>query len=270
MANPTNQALARREEPYQPLSFAGLRGSDIEKRLLDVHPFDHSLRHNGGGRFTFVKEKNLFSGEFGWKPKEIANFDPVAPAMVLHDLWEHAPFSPATIIEEFQAVGAAFHLRMEGGYFQKIGKRASDVLPNAFGMLYYHAQVLSDRPTTPCPLVNVAVQPLANIETEMEMIRLIGNAREFVKGNTVLNPRMKEIEASMQWALYWMRVGYRKAQLRFQGLDTRRLSEIYFRTHQKLEELIKLDAPDVEVKITTNAQHYSVDVEYSRNFNFNN
>jgi hypothetical protein len=263
--NPS-QELAVREEPYAPIVFP-IRKEDIEKKLLHVDLDDLAERFNSGNSFTFVRKKNEFNGEFGWKPKEIANFDPVASNMVLHDIWEHSPGSPATPIEEFQAIGSAMLTRFEGGYFTKIGKRPSDALPPAFGMLYFHAQVKADRPTTPCPFVTIAQRPLANTDTEMEMIRLIAQAREFVKSKEVFGPRLRQIDESMMWALPWMRVGYRKAELRFQGLDLRRLAQLYFETSAKLEELIRNDV-DAEVRLTPRADRYSVKVEYVREFKF--
>ena len=264
MADP-QAALAVRTEEYAPLNFSGLNTQQIQTNLLTVSSYNLVERFNSGKSFTFVKKRNELLGEFGWKPKEIPNFDPVLPNMVLHDIWEHSPGSPATPIEEFQAIGTAMLIRFEGGFFNSIGARPSDALARAFGMLYYHAQVLADRPTTPCPNIPAAHTPIENTDTEMEMVRAVGKAVDYIHGSNVYTNRLKQIDESLKHALPWMRVGYRKAQRRFAGLDYRRLSDVYFKTSEKLKELIQNEN---EVTITPKAEKYQVTVKVVRNFKF--
>lgn len=261
-----NNSLAVRKQPYTDLVLEGSK-DNIQSKLLYV---GHSLkeRFNAGRAFTFVRKKNDFSGEYGWKPKEIPNFDPVAPNMVLHDIWEHTPGSPATPVEEFQAIGTAMLVRFEGGFFEKVGSRPSDALAKAFGMLYFHAQVLADRPTSPCPQIKAAMTPIENLNTEMEMIRAIGQARDFIRGNPAFNVKRDAIDQSLQHALPWMRVGYRKAKIRFDGIDLRRLATVYFKASKKLEELIENQADNSEVRITPQAHLYKVGIRYQRHFEY--
>jgi hypothetical protein len=60
-----------------------------------------------------------------------------------------------------------------------------------------------------------------------------------------------------------MRVGYRKAQFRFQGLDLRRLSDVYFKVSQKLKELVDVNT-ESEIIVIPRAEQYRVSVRYMR------
>jgi hypothetical protein len=238
-----------------------------EKLLTGFDPEDMVARLNSGKTFTFVKETNAFSGQPGWRPKEIPNFDPVAPSMVLHDIWEHSPGSPATPDEEFQAIGSAMLLRFEGGYFAKKSERPSDALAPAFGMLFFHAQVKNRRPTRECPYyIPAASAPLENGETELEMVRAIGKARDFIQGNGLFNLRRKEIDLSLVQALGWMRIGYRKATLRFAGIRLPRLANTYLQAEKQIAEFLTID--DGELSVTVHPELYIVKVQHQRERTF--
>lgn len=70
---------------------------------------------------AFVCREWEVTGELGWKPEWIPNFDPLAGMAVPHDVMEHFPDSGPEIHHELQAFGAMYFIRGEMDYWGQAG-----------------------------------------------------------------------------------------------------------------------------------------------------
>lgn len=243
-------------QPYRNMRKALLKDLTVPKHSRD----DSRQRDlNSGKVFHLRRGTNTFTGKPGWQPMEIPDFDPIAPHMVIHDIIEHVPGAPATPEEEFKAQGCTLFLRHEGGFFHDRGERASDVMQNAFGTLYYFA-LPAGRKTAPCPLEPMAQEPLENADTEMELVRAVAKAREFCQGHSVLSKKMKEIDKSLCHAIGWMRVGYRVAQHRFHGINVKRFARVYRKASDLIAKYLDAAEDGDEMTIVVQPEEYKVRV----------
>lgn len=222
------------------------------------------MPNNSGTKFTFKKGYNVFQNAPGWKPQEIPDFDPIHPSMVLHDILEHEPGAVVLPHEEFKALGAAFYIRHEGGYFNRKDRgKASDTLQGAMGMLYFHSLIQAKRQTKKAPQNLDATIPLKNTETELEMMTLITNSRKNMKGDYRFSKVQKQIDASLSWCLPWMRIGYRTAGYRFAKLNVKRLSNMYFNAEVQIDRALTNAYDNTVLSIRCIPEEYMVELEVS-------
>lgn len=212
-------------------------------KLVPVKAIEQTLhvKSNEGKTYKFIAGKNPITRDLGWKPLDIKGFDPVAPVMVVHNIMEHFPDDEGGAHNEYQAQGAAFWLRHEGKYPFLISK---DVIAPAFGMLFYHI-INSSLKTKKCPLVEQALLPLKNRDTDSLIKETLENAREYIStgdfvygaGRTLKMPQKGYdiLYDSLEQALGWMRIGYLRAAKRYQGLDKRKLVKLFIETQNAVE-----------------------------------
>lgn len=198
--------------------------------------------------YTFVRGTSKYSGDEGWRPKEIPGFDPVSPVMVVHDILEHFPGDEGEVYNEYQAQGAMFWIRHEGGFFDDSGDATSDVvIKPAFGQLFYHI-VKNKLTTAACPTSKEAQELLKNKDTDYEMQRTVSNAFEYIeerfesgfqyKSNHGSKAAQKErLTKSLTHALGWMRIGYHRCAMRYKGVSQERLARLYSQVVEKIEEV---------------------------------
>jgi hypothetical protein len=219
--------------------------------------------------FTYTPSIVALTGEGGWKPAEteFPGFDPIPPDMVIHDLWEHTPGAPASPEEEFMAIGAALYLRYEGGYFDRRNQDTVGTLAQAFRMLYYHAQIRSDKPAASCQGLPAGYQPLDQHATEFLLLQTVTRAYQKMISDPVMSTRIEPILESLKKAAPWMRIGYRKARMRFEGLDVSRLGLLYLRATERIRWVLQ-DNPEAEGKLViyTDPRRYKVEIEYRQDY----
>lgn len=184
-----------------------------------------------GQTFEFERGFNPITHQDGWRPLQIPDFDPVAPTMVVHDLLEHFAEGTAEVHWEYMALGAAHLLRGEGGFFHKQGLRISDALvPPAFGMLFHHIDH-SGLTTEAAPAEPEAFTPVTPFRADVEIMRTVANARDFLRRQHATDL----IDASLQHAVGWMRLGFRRAQERYDGIPIRQVSKLIHRVVKRID-----------------------------------
>jgi hypothetical protein len=264
---------------------SGLVLFDVPQRSRINRPAGPTLAviSNSGKTYNFVPGFNSITREAGWRPEEIPGFDPVPAVMMVHDILEHFPGDEYEPHNEYQAQGAMFWLRHEGGYFA--GKLTSQVvIPPAFGMLFAHI-IEKDLETRPCPLTKFAHNAISKDEsirgpfsTENEMQTTIFNARHFINGgevtgktfafpanttvgDTLFNDRHKaRIHESLNHGIGWMRIGFRRAALRYKGLDKTRLVTMYQRAQAEIEKYTKAASTNSVLSVKLTPEKYRADI----------
>lgn len=238
-----------------------------------------TIKHNNTHVYEYATGKNEFTNEIGWRPITLPEFDPVNSIMAVHDILEHFPGDEYQPHNEYQAQGAMFWLRHEGKYFPKEGGPTSSVvIKPAFGMLFHHIHH-KKLPTNVCPFVTEAVVPLRNAKTELAMINTVINAHRYanaefklpvVKADALTATEVEILEEarsrlidSLSHALGWMRIGYRRAELRFKGLDKDRLVTLYLETQKSMDKLLPVAtaSPKSVLKVKIDYLAYSAIVQ---------
>jgi len=99
---------------------------------------------------TFVCEMNQNFGEKGWRPSWQPDFDAYTGIAVPHDILEHPPGGDGGAEDEMMAMGGAWVVRGDNGYFQRNGSSlpahvhmASD-MPDIFCRIMEGEQTLKD------------------------------------------------------------------------------------------------------------------------------
>lgn len=207
----------------------------------------------------FERDYNPIIRQEGWRPAGIPNFDPVPPAMCVHDLLEHFPELGSEVYAEYMALGCAHFIRGRGGYFKRQGVSISDALPApAFGMLFHHIYH-GNMPTEDCPMVAEAFLPIEPFRVDQVIQQTLINARAFLR-NTY---DAKLVDASLKQGLGWMRIGYRRAEEeRYAGIDPRNLSKLFFQAQTRIErETAQSRNPQVlTLQLTPSTQTYRAHV----------
>ena len=223
---------------------------------------------NSGKIYRFVPGKNRLTNETGWRPIDLRGFDPVPPIMVVHDILEHFPGDEFDPHNEYQAQGAMFWLRHEGGYFRKLGFGEAEeaVIAPAFGMLFKHIAGKKLK-TKKCPAVLEASEPLDTNDTDRRMQKAVFNAYDYINGQYIggyfrLPPEVTNadkakarLHESLKSALGWMRIGYRRAAMRYRGVDKQKLVNLYINIQNKMGG-IKAEGR-VVVSLSINPRSYS-------------
>ncbi len=231
-------------------------------------PVAAAYRHGNSGRtYSFIAGKNPIDGADGWQPTELAGdkrgpaFDAVIPIMTVHDVMEHFPGDEYAVHAEYMAQGAMLWLRYEGGFFGQVGESIAAVVPAALGMLFAQIKrnsletkaidLLDGHASWDKPLPT-AVQ-FAYYEMLSEGKKIIDKTYSYSTKETM----MKSLERGAPWIVR----GYWRQAERYNGLDRKRLVNLYKKTVEQIKD-VKAGA---KLKLTMNYERYTskVELEYS-------
>jgi hypothetical protein len=180
-------------------------------------------------------------GELGLRPAWMPNADPYSGMAVAHDLLEHLPGDDGGVEAEFQALGAAYWLRGESGYFGSRGWGNADPIANLssdFVELYRHLAhedfTLYAPPST---------EPLEDESADENLRRIARDGCNLVREEESYSYDDKDEEDSELTAFCctetqerihgWLRIGYRRAVERFEGIDAFTLAQSVFAEIEK-------------------------------------
>lgn len=241
---------------------------------------------NPGYEHTFVSGRNTATKKLGWRPIDMKDYDPVDPLTTVHDCFEHFPHTEVGgVQDEFLAQGAMMRLRLEGGWWGPFHTSKFDLdafleqqVPGAWGMLF--ATVIMRRlPLREAPVIEQAPRRLPT-RTEGVLVRILAYADSLIgkKGmwgsfesklcNLDLAQQTLCREAVMN-AGPWLRLGHYLAGLRYEGLDMRRMVDVFRRTVGKVQQMLavedhlRLERRDGEtsaMKLRINPEKYETDV----------
>lgn len=165
-------------------------------------------------KFKFIAEKHEDFGEMGWRLKDQPGFDPLGGMGVAHDVLEHLPNGDESPADEFQALGAGWLIRGEGGLFSSghyaPEENMSAEFPEIIRHVIYEGMRVPEPPRTRA-LDGSAEESLQLIVSRARKLCCAGEHPEFEKEDhaAVLDVLRK--------ALGWMRVGYRRAARRYKN-----------------------------------------------------
>lgn len=197
-----------------------------------------------GKVFVFERGYNHVTRADGWRPLDIPEFDPVAAPMTVHDHLEHFSEFDARVHSEYMALGAAFFTRHKGRFFSRKGIAISDALPGpALIQLFFHI-FAHDLPTEEFPAAVLHRTspgsgidphlPLPDFDVESEMMRFVANGRALLR-RVRSSRRHAGIDESLSRALPWLRYGYYRATLRYEGIDPVDISKLFNQTAKQIE-----------------------------------
>lgn len=237
-------------------TFPPVTAAQVSMGKLARNPF------NSGRTFTFVRGNDPVINRPGWQVQEIPGFHPVPAIMVPHDLIEHEPRSPSTPEEEFKAVGAALYLRGETEFFSAngLGDFIPAMIAGAMEPLFFHI-LNGNTPTSPYQTVRSAAQPLKNAKSEMTLIAFAAKTVENLSRKYDQDPaKVAVIQATMANFLGWARIGYRRAQKRFQNVDRKRLNASYVQIWKLAEQYLNIAQDGDVLTITWLPESYTATV----------
>ncbi len=199
----------------------------------------------------------------GWKPALIPEFNVVAGFGLAHDVLEHFSASDSSIESEFLAFGAILYMRAEGEYWANNARINYDPADNMYGEV---AQFLTDdkgrnlkRPGRTKRLDSDLEDILDNIRTKASRMM-----REEWGGDDSDDSRNDRL---LEWAIGWMRKGYRKAARRWDINHAYRRVGLFMELERELEDFKHGDYGDTLV-ISINKKNLDVrvriDHEYDR------
>jgi hypothetical protein len=218
---------------------------------------------NSGKTFTFKRGTDPVTGKPGWQVQEIPGFHPVPSLMVPHDLIEHEPGSASTPEEEFKAIGTALYLRGETGFFPTngLGNFTDAMIAGAIEPLFFHV-LNGNAPTSPYQSVRSASQPLPNVQSELTLIRFAAKAVEDLLAKYGNDPtKVATIESSMAYFIGWVRIGYRRAVKRFQGVDRKRLGASYAQLWKLADTYLGIAQDGDVLTVTWKPEQYEAAVQ---------
>lgn len=177
----------------------------------------------------FVAEQHEDSGLLGWRQKLQPGFDPLPGMAVAHDVLEHFPGGNESAHDEFQALGAAYRIRGEVGYFHHLSsqpawKHLSAEMPDIFTHVYVTREaLLADPPAH-------ALRPLRSYDAERAEFTFRKCLREGC--NEVRNMHegvdlKDDIEDFIRKGVAWMRVGYRRVSKRYGVMHLSNVNDLF-------------------------------------------
>jgi hypothetical protein len=185
-------------------------------------------------KYIFVCREHEDFGCNGWALKSQPGFDPLQGMAVAHDVLEHFPGGDDSPAHEFMALGASMWVRED--YYSHIGKHHTDAgvhiaadMPEIFRHVVYEKMYITTPPrTTKCAAeeqIDIAFRESAkNIMED-------GNP-EWQELLDAFSPRKDDIRG-------WMRIGYRKVQRRFHGVNQWNVTRLFMDIEKRADELLK-------------------------------
>lgn len=168
-------------------------------------------------RFRFVADMHEDYGTLGWRQKSQPGFDPLPGMAVAHDCLEHFRGGDESPANEFEALGAAWHLRGENPMSSSFRTPEEDMaadMPSIVRHIVHEGMHLAEPPRT---------RPMRDEDTEESFRNVIKYTRVFclsemeheISEGTLTT---HELDAILRKALGWLRIGYRRARRRYRGV----------------------------------------------------
>lgn len=187
--------------------------------------------------FEFVCEEHKEYGGLGWRLSDKPGFDPLPGLTVAHDVLEHFPNGDDSPADEFQALGAAYHIRGDTGYMQRNGNVnppsahiASD-FPDIFRHVIDEGMGLATPPKT---------RKLTEDHDHAErfVLDVLANVRKEMRSDDYDESFAKEVVRLLPLAGDWMRRGYRRACKRYSGCQFEAM-HVFDLISKKADEILK-------------------------------
>jgi hypothetical protein len=185
---------------------------------------------------TFVFKYDREFDLCGWCPEKLPMFNAGSAMGVAHDILEHFPDTTDAPHDEFQALGAALHVRGDDYFSQTTpidpkawSNLASDVF-YIFSKIYY-----GEAPALIAPkrAVKKLRSSMENIENDISMAidrtrcDLINKWDEESVSQGEMQSRITWLDTHCEFARQWLRHGYLRARRRFRQLPSWRLCELF-------------------------------------------
>jgi hypothetical protein len=210
----------------------------------------------------FRIEKHEEFGMMGMRPLWLRDADPYTGMAVAHDILEHFPVEPGPVEGEFMALGAAFYIRGEGGYWSYFmpenrnspEKHLASDIPDIIARVRNGDQSLGTTPRT-LPLS-------ADIESSINEI--LNEA-----GKELVDREMERLTAVERMAFAaWFRRGYRGAARRY-GVDAYSLAHLFREIELKADKILEregkdLNGTDIDFRVNTARGTFTVETEFDR------
>ncbi len=179
----------------------------------------------------FVVEVHEDYGNFGLRPIGMPNADPLPGMAVAHDVLEHFPKDDGGIECEIQALGAAYFVRGEGGYFQQ-GVGNPDPLSNIaadFPELHRHFEHEGFTLDSP--------GRTQSIEYADDELRAIANkaCRDIVENCDTRKPFDLPFYLAKDVIHGWLRKGYRRAVRRYKDTSPCELTHLFIQIEKEVD-----------------------------------
>ncbi len=202
----------------------------------------------------FVAAEHPEYGSMGWRSKHVYDFDPLPGMAVAHDILEHFADTTANADDEFQAFGSILYVRGLGGYFSRKSRYspgsnlASDV-PEIARHVVHGEATMKAAPKKTKPL---------SVEVEGWIAEALREGRRECVEQFDDPDDMAVIDEMLKQAVDWIRIGFRRAEKRFQkaGLHGRRASEeicqLFEYIEQEADRYLKTVEGGEELRVVVN------------------
>ncbi len=201
-------------------------------------------------RHTFVCAKHEEYGTMGWKLKNMAHFDPLGGMTIAHDILEHFPNDDGIASGECQALGASLYVR---GEEYSVGIKNSSNSPgtNMSGdivNLFSEGREIAQAPKT---------KPLDD-DAENWIQDCMHDARKKAAYRDVDD--VNKLEEFFQNAIGWLRIGYKRAKVRYAGLTTNELAYFFYEIEKQADKYLKMAEEGQELVVSTDTKNLRVEV----------
>lgn len=199
--------------------------------------------------YDYMVEINTEHGCVGMRPLFLENSDPARPLQATHDLLEHFPEN-INSNTELQALGAMLYVRGLGGYFRPY-KEPTAALEADLGFVTKN-------------------QSIHGIVTEPPVTKILSDRVEAWITKSIVG-LYKELEVEgfdissldksySNWLKGWLRIGYRRAQIRYADLDPALLTVRFLEIEKRLTAILKwAECGDlIRIKLTRSTMEYSI------------
>lgn len=210
-------------------------------------------------KHLFVCEEHEDYGINGWRLQAKPYFDPAQGMQVAHDVMEEFPDGQDQPHDECMALGACVLVRSLGGYHDGHRLPPAVHLASEFHSMMSHAMEeggyhLRHKPHR--------VHRLEDDYAE-SIIRDIGpNALKHLREYGDVDESW--IDAARSWmphALDWFRIGFRRAQRRYRGLDSYTLCGMFREIEERADKLLRHAELGYVLEVSVSVARASVRVE---------
>ena len=214
---------------------------------------------------SFVCEMHEEYRELGLRPVDMPEADP--RNAVAHDILEHFPGDDGGVEAEFMALGAAYWLRGETGYFQRNGNTHSPEAHIAadFRELYQHVAhegfSLEDPSGATGRMLDYEEADEALVRACCIGLREVNDEDEYDADDEALADFTSQESADR--IVGWLRLGYLKAVERYAGVDAYTLAHSVFRAiDERAAKWLQGDAVEGQtLRVTVDLKRMSVTME---------
>lgn len=178
-------------------------------------------------------------GMNGWLMVGAPNtYVPLSGMAVAHDMLEHRRNDQGTVEDELLAFGATFHIRGEGGYWDRKGSvyppghHLGSEIARDLGVKYGGIELGIQDPGRTRALEEHVEEWIA------DAIRV---ARAELKEEECHDFTFKQVEEYLSRVVGWIRRGYRMSMKRYHGIPVYNLAYLYAQIEEQADKLLKDD-----------------------------